>query len=91
MVTIEAMIAGIPVIGSNAGGTPEILTHGEYGLLYRPGDHQDFVRNAIRYLQHPLKAAQLGDKAREYASHKFSHHTECAQIESLIHQIIPNS
>lgn len=37
MVLIEAMAAGKPVIGTNTGGIPEIITHKENGLLTAPG------------------------------------------------------
>jgi glycosyltransferase involved in cell wall biosynthesis len=35
---IEAMIYKIPVIGTNVGGTPELVTHEATGFLYEPGD-----------------------------------------------------
>ena len=38
MVTIEALAAGLPVIGTRSGGTPEILENGEAGLLVPPKD-----------------------------------------------------
>ena len=34
LVAAEAMIMGVPVIGSNAGGVPEIISHGSNGLLF---------------------------------------------------------
>jgi glycosyltransferase involved in cell wall biosynthesis len=35
---LEAMASGTPVIASNRGGTPEIITHGENGVLFEPDD-----------------------------------------------------
>jgi len=35
---MEAMASAVPVIASNRGGTPEIISHGENGLLFEPGD-----------------------------------------------------
>lgn len=37
-VTAEALKCGRPVIASRSGGTPEIITDGEDGLLFDPGD-----------------------------------------------------
>ncbi|WP_373533159.1 glycosyltransferase family 4 protein [Vampirovibrio sp.] len=37
-VVIEAMANGVPCIGANAGGIPEIIEHEETGWLYPPGD-----------------------------------------------------
>lgn len=40
---IEAMGAGLPVIGSAAGGIPEVVTHGASGLLFEPGDSAELA------------------------------------------------
>ena len=36
--TIESMLAGLLVIGSNSGATPELITHDETGMLYETGN-----------------------------------------------------
>ncbi len=38
MVTLEALAAGTAVVGTNSGGTPELLNFGECGKLFPPGD-----------------------------------------------------
>jgi glycosyltransferase involved in cell wall biosynthesis len=43
-VTIEAMKAGRPVVGTASGATPELVRHGWNGYLYRPGDADDLAR-----------------------------------------------
>src|SRR5262249_47379420 len=35
---LEALASGVPVIGSNAGGLPEVVRHGETGFLCEVGD-----------------------------------------------------
>ena len=37
-VTVEAMAAGAVVLGTDAGGTPEIIEDGVTGFLYPPGE-----------------------------------------------------
>jgi glycosyltransferase involved in cell wall biosynthesis len=45
----EAIAAGLPVIGSNVGAIPDLVVHGENGLLVPPGD-VDAIASAIREL-----------------------------------------
>lgn len=40
---IEAMAAGVPCIGADSGGIKEIITDGENGLLFRPGDYRELA------------------------------------------------
>lgn len=49
LVLIEAMQAGVAVIGSNAGGVPEIIDHGKTGLLFDTWN-SDSLAGAIRLL-----------------------------------------
>ena len=44
MVTIEALARQVPVVGTNAGGTPELLGNGTQGTLFEPGDDQALAR-----------------------------------------------
>ncbi len=41
LVLPEAMRSGVCVIGTNCGGVPEIIIHGETGLLFKPEDAGD--------------------------------------------------
>ena len=43
-VTLEAMLLEKPVIGTNAGGTKELIKNKYNGFLYQPGDYKDLAR-----------------------------------------------
>jgi glycosyltransferase involved in cell wall biosynthesis len=47
LVTVLAMRAGLPVCGTNAGGTPEIITPGVNGLLSPAGDANALAANLM--------------------------------------------
>jgi glycosyltransferase involved in cell wall biosynthesis len=47
LVTVEAMRAGLPVCGTNAGGTPEIIDPGVNGLLSPAGDANALAANLM--------------------------------------------
>lgn len=44
MVTVEAMAAKLPVIGTRAGGIPEVVVDGETGLLFEGDSPDDLLR-----------------------------------------------
>lgn len=46
---LEAMAAGIPVVATEVGGLPEIVTHGKTGLLVKPKDQEE-IGDAINTL-----------------------------------------
>lgn len=54
---LEAGAAGVPIIASNVGGIPELVTHNETGLLIDP-HHVDSLTEAIQTTLHDPKAAQ---------------------------------
>jgi len=50
LVNIESMALGVPVIGSNTGGTAEIIRDGEDGLLFPPGDHHSLASCMLKLI-----------------------------------------
>ncbi len=63
-VAMEAMAMGLPVIAARSGGLPDIVAHGETGLLVPPGD-AGALRDAIaRLLADPALARQMGAAGR---------------------------
>jgi glycosyltransferase involved in cell wall biosynthesis len=43
MIVLEALQAGVPVVGSRIGGIPELVTDGETGILVSPGNVNDLA------------------------------------------------
>lgn len=72
-VTVEAMLAGIPVIGSNSGGTPEIIPNIQCGgLLFENGNIDD-LKEKIKLLYNDEKLRKnIGQNGKERASKLFS-------------------
>ncbi len=60
----EAMLIGMPVIASYAGGTPSMLDNEQEGLLFQNGDAHALA-GAILQMSHNFRfAAACGQKAR---------------------------
>jgi len=83
MVTIEAMAAGLPVIVTNTGGTPGIVSDRVNGLLVPPHDPGALADALCMLLGHPDTAASLSARARKDALATYSHHAQCDRLEKL--------
>ena len=69
---LEAMATGLPVIASDVGGNPELVTDGKTGFLvdpYKPWDMADII---ITYLTDPEMMERHGRRGRLLAMEKFS-------------------
>lgn len=84
MVTLEAMACGVPVIGTNSGGTPELLGHGKFGRLYTPNKLPEFISAVEEIFADEHTAHEAGQAAAAEVPARYSHELECQQIEQLI-------
>jgi glycosyltransferase involved in cell wall biosynthesis len=61
-VALEAMACRKPVIGSDAGGIPEIVEAGRTGCTFPPGDAVRLAEAITWMLDHPDEAARMGER-----------------------------
>ena len=64
IVLIEAGAAGLPVVATNVGGIPEIITHSATGLLVEPDDPRALADAMARVLGNNELAASLASRLR---------------------------
>jgi glycosyltransferase involved in cell wall biosynthesis len=64
---LEAMVAGLPLVGSNSGGIEELLDHGRRGLLFEREDACDLARCLIDYGRDPALRSKMGSLASQGA------------------------
>jgi glycosyltransferase involved in cell wall biosynthesis len=67
-VIVEAMLASIPVIATAAGGPSEIVTDGQDGLLYPPGDVEALADAMRRLREDPALRGYLVANAHRRAA-----------------------
>jgi len=71
MAALEAMACEVPVIATNAGGMPEVVTHGETGYLLPVGDTNAMADCAIEILSDDALHRRMGSAARQVAIDRF--------------------
>jgi glycosyltransferase involved in cell wall biosynthesis len=77
MVTVEALVCGLPVIGTNDGGTISLIDHGRNGLRVEPFDAGDLATNLIDLLNDDSLRERLARTALEESAERFDHHRQC--------------
>lgn len=87
-VTVEAMLAGKPVIGARSGATPELIKEGFNGLLYEPINYKDLATKIKYLIDHPEKAKQMGTNGFEWASKQFTVEKCASQMFDIIQEAI---
>jgi len=64
-VALEAMARARPVVGSTAGGIPDVVDDGQTGLLVPPDRPAALARALVEILANPSRAARMGVEARQ--------------------------
>jgi len=72
MCVLEAMACKIPIVASDVGGLPELITEGKNGILVPVGNVLKFAEAFIFYVNHPDELAEQGELARNLVLEKFS-------------------
>ena len=84
---IEAGMAGVPLVATDEGGTPEIVERGRTGWLVAPDDAAGFAAATLEVLANPEEAAQRCAAAQVLCRERFSLAAHLARIEALYAEI----
>lgn len=61
---VEAMAAGLPVVASRVGSLPEVVAHGDTGLLVPPADPEALSSALLSLLHDPQGRRAMGERGR---------------------------
>ena len=68
---LEAMACGVPVVGSDAGGLPEVVQHAETGFLLPVGDVEGMAARTLEILKDDERRRDMGHAGRRRAAALF--------------------
>ena len=87
LVLLEAMACGVPGIGTNIGGIPEVIEHGTNGYLVELGDVDAVAHYAIELLSDEDKLAEFRINALEAVQTKFKSEKIIEQYEKIYEKL----
>jgi L-malate glycosyltransferase len=87
-VLLESMAAGVPVVATRVGGTPEAIEDGVNGVLVPPADSGALANAICGLLADPSLAARLGRAGRHCATERFSMERMVRATEQLYHTLL---
>ncbi len=90
-VTAEAMMGAMPVIGSDGGGTPELIEEGGTGFLYPYGNAEALAEKMAFFIRHPEKIREMGKRAQAYAMEHFTIERCVDEIAEIYREAVKNS
>ncbi|WP_257351784.1 N-acetyl-alpha-D-glucosaminyl L-malate synthase BshA [Pseudalkalibacillus decolorationis] len=71
LVLLEAMACGVPVIGTNIGGIPEVIKDGETGFICEVGDIDEISEKALLLLEDQQMHTQMAENAIRHVQERF--------------------
>jgi glycosyltransferase involved in cell wall biosynthesis len=86
-VIVEAMLAGRPVVATDAGGVPEVVTDGETGVLVPPGDAQVLGEALDALRADATRSATLAHRGAARARACFSRDAMLAGVRRVIDEV----
>ncbi len=88
MAFLESMAAGLPLVGTEVGGIPEIIREGENGRIVRPRDAEGLAAALLELLRDPQLRARMGEASRRIVLERFSLATMIISYEDLFERLL---
>ena len=87
-VLLEASAAGVPIVATDVGGTPEIVLDGVTGHLVPPKDPIALTEAVIKSLTDKTESQHFREAARERATHEFSINVAAQKLSAFWNAVL---
>lgn len=88
-VALEASAAGVPVVATAVGGTPEAIADRVNGFLVPPGEPAAIANKVGELLRDPVLCGTFGAAGRERMRERFTFQAQAAAYLRLLHTLNP--
>ena len=86
---LEAMSTGLPLVGTNVGGIPELIQPDVTGLLVHPGDPRELADAVVRLASDEGLRARMGASARQRVLNEFAWRHVAARTTDVYRSVLP--
>ncbi|HZT80929.1 MAG TPA: glycosyltransferase [Gemmataceae bacterium] len=86
-VVLEGQAAGVPVVATAVGGTPEVIADGVTGHLVPPGDPLPLARRTLDLLGSDAARREMGRRGRRHVAERFTFEAQAAQYRRLFDEL----
>ncbi len=86
-VILEAFAAGVPVVASNSGGIPEIVSDGETGFLAPPSDPHKLAARILDAMTNPPALRRVTENAQRAASERYTLAQYQGRVMSILEKV----
>lgn len=90
-VALEASAAGVPVVATAVGGTPEAIADRVNGFLVPPGDPAALSAKVIDLIRNPALGHQFGDAGRARMRERFTFQAQADAYLKLLRTLRPTT
>ncbi len=88
LVLLEAMACGVPCIGTNIGGIPEVIQNGESGYICELGDIEDISTKSVELLTNIGKWKEFSRNGLLRVNQDFHSETVVKQYEEVYDELL---
>ncbi|MGH9700194.1 MAG: N-acetyl-alpha-D-glucosaminyl L-malate synthase BshA, partial [Candidatus Acidiferrales bacterium] len=88
LAALEAMACEMPVVASNAGGVPEVVSHGVDGYLVEPRDVAGAAKYSLDILTRADRGRSMGQQARIDARKRYCSNDVIPQYEAYYRKVL---
>ena len=85
---LEAMAASLPIVATKVGGIPELVIHGDNGLLVNPRDSEALARAIEHLAENHQQALRMGQRSRSYVEERFTLDKKIRAMEQLCARLL---
>jgi glycosyltransferase involved in cell wall biosynthesis len=85
---LEAMACGCCPVASRVGGTPELVDHGERGVLFESGNLKELSDALVYLMQHPEEQRRLAENAASFVRQRLTIQQASARLADIYRNLL---